>query len=258
MACLQRVDVVQQVAAGFLTLEGDAFGDDAFDDELGRRGVAAGGERLVARAQEPGFGEPALRLGQHDVGRDQPLVAGVVALEQRDHGADAGKDQPAAGRAPGLHQVGRRLVAVVAVRHAADDGVLVGLLGQQRQQFADPNAVHVGGDRLVQRTAVVVARFGLRIEGVQVRRAAPHPDLDDRLGFALGGAAAAAARDGPAGRPAAARLRPPDRSRSASRREIRRADSVLCDSMRWVPVLMFSPRSSVSGRRAGCAQSVNR
>ena len=212
----------------------------------GRRGVAAGGERLVARSQEAGFGEPALRLGQHDVGRDQPLVAGVVALEQRDHGADARKDQPAAGRAPGLHQVGRRLVAVVAVRHAADDRVLVGLLGQQRQQFADPNAVHVGGDRLVQRAAVVVARFRLGIEGVQVRRAAPHPDLDDRLGFALGRAwRGGRRRDGPAGRPAGSPPAAARPCRSASRREIGLS---ACDSTRSGPVLMCSPRSSVAGR----------
>ena len=77
------------------------------------------------------------------------------------------------------------------------------------------DAVHVGGDRLVQRAAVVVARLRLRIEGVEVRRAAPHPDLDDRLGLGrrCGGRAAADAR--------AAASRPPPRPdrRIASRRE---------------------------------------
>ena len=66
------------------------------------RRVAAGGEGLVARAQEARLGEPPLRLGQHDVGRNQPLVAGVVALEQRDHRADA-RDRPS--RPPGCRPV---------------------------------------------------------------------------------------------------------------------------------------------------------
>ena len=43
--------------------------------------------------------------------------------------------------------------------------------------------VDVGGDRLVERAAVVVARVRLGIEGVEVGRAAPQPDLDDRLGL---------------------------------------------------------------------------
>ena len=78
-----------------LPLVGDALGDDAFDGEPGLRRIAAGGEGFVARAQESGLGEPSLRLGQHDVGRNQALVAGVVALEQRDHGARR-RDRPAA------------------------------------------------------------------------------------------------------------------------------------------------------------------
>ena len=76
-------------------------------------------------------------------------------------------------------------MAVVAVGHAADDGVFVGLFGQQRHQFADSDSIHIGGNRLVQRTAIIVPRLRFRIKGVQVRRAAPHPDLDDRLGFGL-------------------------------------------------------------------------
>jgi len=74
-------------------------------------------------------------------------------------------------------------VSVVAVRHAADDRVLVGLLGQQWEQFADSHAVGVGGDRILERAAIVVARLGLGIERVNVARAAPHPDLDDRFGL---------------------------------------------------------------------------
>jgi hypothetical protein len=45
--------------------------------------------------------------------------------------------------------------------------------------------IHIGGDGFVQRTGIVVARLGLGIERIQMRRPAPHPDLDDSFG--LGG-----------------------------------------------------------------------
>ena len=109
-------------------------------------GVAARGKRLETRPQEARLGKPALRLRHDDVGRNQSLVSGVVAFEQRDHRAGARIHVPAAGLPRGLDHVGRRLVAVVAVGHAADQRVLVRLLRQFRQQFADANAVHVGRD----------------------------------------------------------------------------------------------------------------
>ena len=77
-------------------------------------------------------------------------------------------------------------MAVDAVGHAADDGVFVGLLGEQGHEFADSYAVHVGGNRLVERAAIIGAGLRLRIESIQVGRSAPHPDLDDGLGFGLG------------------------------------------------------------------------
>ena len=97
----ERVELFQQVAAVLLPLVGDALGHDAFDGEplLGR--IAAGGEGLVAGAQEAGLGEPPLRLGEHDVRRQQSAVTGLVASEQRDHGPGAGIDlagRRAAGR----------------------------------------------------------------------------------------------------------------------------------------------------------------
>ncbi len=76
-------------------------------------------------------------------------------------------------------------MCVYAVGHAADNGVFVGLLGQQGKQFADHDPVHIGSDGLVQGTAVVVAGLRFGIESIEVRRAAPHPDLDDRLGLGL-------------------------------------------------------------------------
>ena len=179
-----RVHLAEQFAAGLLPVVGDAPGDDAFHLEPRRVRVAAGGKGLELRPQEALFGEPPLRLGQHHVGRNHALVAG--ALEQREHGPDARIGQPLAGRVPGLHQVGRRFVAVVAVGHAADQRVLVGLLGQFGKQLAELDAVHVGGDRLAELAHVLAARVRLRVPGVVVRHAAPQEDLDDRLGLGFG------------------------------------------------------------------------
>jgi len=70
-------------------------------------------------------------------------------------------------------------MGIDAISHAADDGILVGLLREQGEQFADHDSVCVGGNWLVQRPSVVIAGGRFRIESIQVRRAAPHPDLDD-------------------------------------------------------------------------------
>jgi len=171
----QRVEVVEQAAPQLLPLARDAWGGDALDEEHRPRRVASRGEGLVRRAEEPRFGEAPLGPGEHHVGRDEALVAGLVALEQRDHGADARVDHPAAGLPPRLHDVGRGLVAVDAVGHAADDGVLVGLFRQQGEGGVDRDAVDVGGDHLVEWPAVGLAGVGLGVEGVEVGRAAPHP-----------------------------------------------------------------------------------
>src|ERR1035437_596353 len=69
------------------------------------------------------------------------------------------------------------------MRHTADDGILVGLAREQGKQLIDLHAGYVGGDGLGERTAVVVAGGWFGIEGVHVRGAAPHPDLDDGFGF---------------------------------------------------------------------------
>ena len=183
----ERVQVVQELAAGLLALVGDALSDHALHGEAGLLRIAAGGEGRVTRSQEARLGEAAQRLGEHDVGRDQAAIPGVEALEQRvprRRRRDTRVRSP--GFLPGLHHVSRRFMGVDAVRQAADDGVLVGLFGQQGQQFSDDDAIHVGGDGFIERAAVVVPGGGLGIERIQVRRAAPHPDLDHRLGFGLG------------------------------------------------------------------------
>ena len=138
------VEFVAQGAAGALPVVRDAPGSDAFDLEPRRVGVAAGGKRLEQGAEETFFRKSPLGLGQDHVGRDQPFV--IRAFEQREDGADAGVGQPFTGRVRGLHQVGSGLMAVVTVGHAADEGKLVGLLGEVGEQFAEPKPIHVGGD----------------------------------------------------------------------------------------------------------------
>ena len=162
----------------------DALGHHSFRLEPRRVWVAAGGKRLIQRSQETFFGKASLWLGQHHVGRDEPFVVG--AFEQREHGADARVGQTFTGGVPGLHQVGGGFMTVVAVGHAPDERILVGLLGQVGKQFAKLNPVHIGGDRLFQLTHVVVARVRLGVPGVNVRHATPQEDLDDRLGLGFG------------------------------------------------------------------------
>ena len=177
---------MEQLPPVLLALVGNALGHDAFHREARLRRVAAGGEWPITLGQETVLGEPALRLSEHDVRRNQAACRGSLTLEQGYHRSGAGVDQPLARLPAGLHRVGSGFVGVDAVGHAADDGVLVGLIRQQRHQLVDFEAGGFGRDRLIERAAVIVAGRGFGIEGVGVRRAAPHPDLDYRLGFAFG------------------------------------------------------------------------
>ena len=76
----QRVELVQQFAPVFLVFFGDARSDDAFHRKrrLGR--IAARRERLETRTQKPRLVKASLRFRQHDVRRNQSLVAGLVAF----------------------------------------------------------------------------------------------------------------------------------------------------------------------------------
>ncbi len=76
-------------------------------------------------------------------------------------------------------------MAVLAVSHAADNRVLVGHLGQLRQQFANADSRDIGFDRMVERPGVVGARLWLGIKRVGVCGPAGEPDLDDCLGGRL-------------------------------------------------------------------------
>ena len=182
----ERVQLMQQFTPLVLVLRGDTRSDDALHGERRLRGVAASCKGPKPRTQKAGFIETALGFGENDVGRNQPFVTGIVASEQGRHGASAGINHAAAGLPPSLHHVGGGLVSVVAMGHAADDGIFVRLLGDERQEFQNARAGHDGLNGL-ERARVFRARVGLGIKGVKMRRPAPHPDLDDRLGTRVGG-----------------------------------------------------------------------
>ena len=160
----------------------DPFGRDPLDFESRGIGVAAGGERFEKRAEESFLGESSLRLSQHDVGRNEAFV--LRAFEEREDRADTRIRQPFARRMRRLHQVSRSLMPVIAMGHAPDKGVFVGLLGQGGEQFADLDSIHIRRDRLQQVAHVIAARIRLRIPGVVVGHPAPKENLDD--GFGLG------------------------------------------------------------------------
>jgi hypothetical protein len=63
-----------------------------------------------------------------------------------------------------------------------NNGIFVGLFGQQREHFADADAIDVCGNGLGERAGVGIAGVGLGVKGVQMARAAPHPDLNDGFG----------------------------------------------------------------------------
>src|SRR3989304_5986975 len=138
-----------------------------------RPGPPPRGKGLVAGAQKTGFGKPTLRLGQHDVGWNEPLVSRVVALEQGGHGAGARIYQPVARLPSGLNDVGGRFMGVHVVGHASEDGILVGLLRQQGEQLADEDPVDGGRDRGGPRGGIVVARPPLWVAGVPGGGGAP-------------------------------------------------------------------------------------
>lgn len=76
-------------------------------------------------------------------------------------------------------------MSVDAMGHAANDGVLVGLLRQHWKRFRDKDTFNIRGNRIGQRPTVVTARVWFRIERVKVGRPAGHPNLNDRFGSRL-------------------------------------------------------------------------
>ena len=107
----------------------------------------------------------------------------------------------------------------------------------------------VGLDGLVQRAAVVVAGLRLGIERVEVRRAAPQPDLDDRLGLGLRPAGGPRPARRPGCRPG--RRRPAASPAQRSRREQIRARRALPQSASWPDVQCTVPRLMFSSLRPG-------
>ena len=164
---------------------------DAVHVELLRARPAARHERRVRLTEEADLGEAALRAREDHERRQFALVehtrlhgvlleAGALHARGGDQRAERGERHAAAGVAPRLHEVRRRLVPEERMRHRADDRVEVGALRQLGHPFVELNA-GVRLDRL-QAVVVVMRRVRLGVERLQLRGTAPEPDLDDALG----------------------------------------------------------------------------
>ena len=141
---------------------------DVIDREPRGIGVPTGVETLVLLSEESRLGIPPDGFRDGDIWREIALVAGVVTFLQRHDAADRRVHQIARGQVSGGDGVSGRLVAAVVMGEAADDAVLVGLLGHHGQQLADANARYVGGDRVLQRATVLLAGLRLRVECFQL------------------------------------------------------------------------------------------
>ena len=142
------------------------------------RGVA-GVERAVLNAQDSRrfaacSGWPRTAAGRSAVFSSLLTTAPIAGKLQRGQ-------RPVAG----VHVLGAQLVGGQRVAHAAQDGELVGHLGQLGQVLADLHARHVGVDRL-ELAAEFAGGVGLQVEGVHVRRAAAQADINRRLALAGG------------------------------------------------------------------------
>ena len=181
----QGIDFLEQGPPVLNPLRRNSAGkDQALDLEIRRVGVPVGGKSLALRSQEARVGKPAQRISQGDVRRQQALVVALEALFESHDGSHGGINRRRRGHGAGGDDVGRGLVAGVRMSEAADEGVLVGLAGQQGQQFTDANARDIGRQGVLERAGILLAGLRLGIKGVDVAGAAAQPDLDDRPGLA--------------------------------------------------------------------------
>jgi hypothetical protein len=137
----------------------------------------------------------ALRIGERDV-RRQILVFGPESV--RDPRGDV---RASADRQAGLRHPDRLLVVAVFGIHRADDGDVVGVLRDVRQNFGEFEAALAVFGELVRaaeqvarplfvvvdfrggRLAVVFGEFGLGVEQIDVAGTAVHEELDDGFRF---------------------------------------------------------------------------
>ena len=146
--------------------------------EVGGRLAVAERDRGIARAEEGGiFRADAAVAARRDVDvAGQGIVGGAEQL-----GADGAEVRISHGglaAAAGVHDVVAAAVVVVGGVDAADQGHAVHLRGGVRQQLADVNAGHRGGDGL-EGTAGIGAGFGVP----RFQLAGPAQQQDDKDPF---------------------------------------------------------------------------
>src|SRR3989304_9760239 len=131
--------------------------DESLNRELLRVGVPTRNKRLVLAPQESRLRKPAQGFSERDIGGQ----AAFLSLHQGHHGTDRRIGESGRGRSARLANVSGGLMAFVRMSKASYNTVLVGLLGHEGQELANPDSRHVGLDRAVERTAILLTGFRL-------------------------------------------------------------------------------------------------
>ena len=130
-------------------------------------------EGLMASAEEAG---PVTAIGDRDVIRQRTFLPADLHASD---GADRGINESTLAFAiTSVEVVTSPTVRAFRGAHAADDGCVVGQLGELREVFANLDAGNGRAD-LAERSALIGART--KIEGVLMARAAFHPQEDAGL-----------------------------------------------------------------------------
>ena len=210
LAVVDFVQFPQPVERRAADLGGDAVGVVDVKNRIaaGAEGNAGVLARQIAGRPQAGRNRLHLlgvgRIGhQHDEGRQ------IVIHRAQAVGSPCAQARTAGNLVAGLHVADGRLVVDGLGVHAADEANVVDVLGQIRQQFADPHAglsvlgelEHRGGDgkpllagghrreplahanRVGQILVEPLLHLGLIVEQVHLRRPADHVQIDDVLGL---------------------------------------------------------------------------
>ena len=179
----QRVEALQQTLAAAKAIDGKAVEAHVFL----RIAILVRQKRAVCRAEETGPAgiAPWLVAGirhEADERRHTCLGTAVKLAECRTHARPTAGGLVALGIATGLALP--RIVTAIRANDRADDRKLVHHLRHAREQLADANARHVGGN-FIQLTANFLRRVRLKIPHVLMRRAAGQEDVDHRFMVAV-------------------------------------------------------------------------
>ena len=150
------------------------------DREVGGVRIAADGKRLVRQTQVGGAAVG--HFANADVIGNRALRIATQIVDDRQTVGMLGREAELSNRATAEHFLLRMVVADARVGHGAQDRKLVGHRGVSRQQFADLQARHLGGNRR-KRPTILGRCVGLGIVGFQMRCPAMQPDDNQSRAF---------------------------------------------------------------------------